>query len=230
MIDRIYSCKMYKNSKNKDQIVATLQDPTNAELLVQLQSYLDPQYRKKKKPDKQGDSDPDIEFKVNDDDVDETDPVNKGPEPTRHPFPPAASFSSNHPDDTTSTDPEPQPTAGEENTDDPVNQDNQNDDVTSSISASTVIETLQPDSIKGLLNSSEDTSGVNRILVKGEELWIYYEDKKNLNNIMGPAIELLNSANYACLEFNRLARTDNAIVFQIYPMLQSTTQVGEKDE
>ena len=47
---------------------------------------------------------------------------------------------------------------------------------------------------------------------------------------MGPAIELLNSANYTCLEFNRLARTDNAIVFQIYPTFQSTTQVGDSDE
>ena len=229
MIDRIYSCKMYKNSKNKDQIVATLQDPTNAELVVQLQTYLDPQYRKKKKPDKPDDNDPNIEPKVNDDAVDEMDPVDNGPKSARPTFPSAASFSSNHPDDL-STDPEPQPTVDDATTDDRAEQDNQNDDVTSSISASTVIETLQPDSIKGLLNSSEDTSGVNRILVKGEELWIYYEDKKNLNNIMGPAIELLNSANYACLEFNRLARTDNAIVFQIYPMLQSTTQVGEKDE
>ena len=81
-----------------------------------------------------------------------------------------------------------------------------------------------------MLNASEETAGVNRILVKGEELWIYYEDKKNLNNIMGPAIECLNSANYSYLEFNRLARTDNAIVFQIYPMLQSTTQVGDNNE
>lgn len=229
MIDRIYSCKMYKNSKNKDQIVATLQDPTNAELVVQLQSYLDPQYRKKKKPDKQDDIDPDIESKVDDNDVEGMDPVDNGPKPTRPAYPSAASFSEN-PSDDSSTDSQSQLTVDPENEDEPAEHGNQNDDVTSSISASTALETLQTDSIKGLLNSSEDTSGVNRILVKGEELWIYYEDKKNLNNIMGPAIELLSSANYACLEFNRLARTDNAIVFQIYPMLQATTQVGDKDE
>ena len=229
MIDIIYSCKMYKNSKNKDQIVATLQDPTNAELVVQLQSYLDPQYRKKK-PNKHDDNIPDDQSKVHDSGVDGpdlVDPVSKSTHSSSHS---AASFSENHVDDL-STDPGYESSIDEpEDPADDVAQEPNNDDVTSSISASTSVETLQPDSIKGLLNASNDTSGVNRILVKGEELWVYYEDKKNLNNIMGPAIELLNSANYTCLEFNRLARTDNAIVFQIYPTFQATAQVGDSDE
>lgn len=229
MIDIIYSCKMYKNSKNKDQIVATLQDPTNAELVVQLQSYLDPQYRKKK-PTKDNGNISDAQPKVDDNDIDDTDLVHQGTKSTPDVSHSAASFSENHVDDL-STDPGSESGVDEpKDQDDDVAQELNNGDVTSSISASTSVETLQPDSIKGLLNASNDTSGVNRILVKGEELWIYYEDKKNLNNIMGPAIELLNSANYTCLEFNRLARTDNAIVFQIYPTFQSTTQVGDSDE
>lgn len=228
MIDIIYSCKMYKNSKNKDQIVATLQDPTNAELVVQLQSYLDPQYRKKK-PTKDNDNISDAQPKVDDNDIDDPDSVHQGTKSIPDLSHSAASFSENHVNDL-STDPEYESGVDESKDPDDVAQDPNNDDVTSSISASTSVETLQPDSIKGLLNASNDTSGVNRILVKGEELWIYYEDKKNLNNIMGPAIELLNSANYTCLEFNRLARTDNAIVFQIYPTFQSTTQVGDSDE
>lgn len=229
MIDIIYSCKMYKNSKNKDQIVATLQDPTNAELVVQLQSYLDPQYRKKK-PTKHNDNILDDQSKVHDNDIDDPDSVHQRTKSTPDLSHSAASFSENHVDDL-STDPGYESGVDEpKDPDDDVAQELNNDDVTSSISASTAVETLQPDSIKGLLNASDDTSGVNRILVKGEELWIYYEDKKNLNNIMGPAIELLNSANYTCLEFNRLARTDNAIVFQIYPTFQSTAQVGDSDE
>ena len=228
MIDIIYSCKMYKNSKNKDQIVATLQDPTNAELVVQLQSYLDPQYRKKK-PTKDDDNTSDAQPKVADNDIDDPDVVHQGTKSTPDLSHSAASFSENHVDDL-STDPEYESGVDEPKDPDDVAQDPNNDDVTSSISASTSVEILQPDSIKGLLNASNDTSGVNRILVKGEELWVYYEDRKNLNNIMGPAIELLNSANYTCLEFNRLARTDNAIVFQIYPTFQSTTQVGDSDE
>lgn len=228
MIDIIYSCKMYKNSKNKDQIVATLQDPTNAELVVQLQSYLDPQYRKKK-PTKDNDNISDVQPKVDDNDIDDPDSVHQGTKSTPDLSHSAASFSENHVNDL-SADPEYESGVDEPKDPDNVAPDSNNDDVTSSISASTSVEILQPDSIKGLLNASDDTSGVNRILVKGEELWVYYEDKKNLNNIMGPAIELLNSANYTCLEFNRLARTDNAIVFQIYPAFQSTKQVGDSDE
>lgn len=69
--------------------------------------------------------------------------------------------------------------------------------------------------IKGTLNARADTAGVNRAMVKENELWIYYNDDINLNNVMGPVIELLNAANYYYLEFNRLARSDNAIVLQV---------------
>lgn len=69
--------------------------------------------------------------------------------------------------------------------------------------------------IKGTLNIREDTKGVSRIFVKDNELWIYYQDKVNLNSVMEPVIEVLNSVGFTNLEFNRLARTDNAIVFEI---------------
>lgn len=69
--------------------------------------------------------------------------------------------------------------------------------------------------IKDSLNSREDTKGVNRILVKDKELWIYYQDKMNLNTVMAEVIEYLNSAGYTYLEFNRLARSENAIVFDL---------------
>ena len=47
------------------------------------------------------------------------------------------------------------------------------------------------------------------------ELWIHYNDSINLNNVMEPVIAVLNAANYFKLDFNRLARTENAIVFSI---------------
>ena len=54
------------------------------------------------------------------------------------------------------------------------------------------------------------------ILVLIEELFllVYYEDSINLNKVMASAIETLNNLDYG-LEFNRLARSDNAIVFLI---------------
>lgn len=72
-----------------------------------------------------------------------------------------------------------------------------------------------PSQIKSLLNMSADTSGVTRVSIRDNELWIYYNDKTNLNNVMSLAIDALMAASYYYLEFNRLARTDNAMVFQI---------------
>lgn len=61
----------------------------------------------------------------------------------------------------------------------------------------------------------QDTCGVDRVQFKDDEVWVYYNDKINLNNVMSVVIEVLNAANYTYLEFNRLARSDNAMVFQI---------------
>ena len=70
------------------------------------------------------------------------------------------------------------------------------------------------DSVKTVLNDNEDTAGVSRTAVKDDELWVYYEDSINLNKVMAGAIETLNTLNFS-LEFNRLARSDNAIVFLV---------------
>lgn len=70
-------------------------------------------------------------------------------------------------------------------------------------------------SIAGWLNATATTAGVRYVSVKNEEVWIYYNDDVNLNKVMEPVIAALRSAGYAYLEFNRLARSNNAIVFQI---------------
>ena len=67
--------------------------------------------------------------------------------------------------------------------------------------------------IKDNLNGVADTSGVNRIRIKDSEIWIYYEDRINLNSVMSCVLEYLNSWGYNYLEFNRLDRSDNAMVF-----------------
>ena len=71
--------------------------------------------------------------------------------------------------------------------------------------------------IKCTLNGRADAAGVNRILVKDNELWIYYNDSVNLNGVMGVVIEFLNNSGYPYLAFNRLARSENAMVFEIDP-------------
>ena len=92
---------------------------------------------------------------------------------------------------------------------------NPNIDSSTHINASSEIGPMLPETLKGLLNVNSSTAGVNRVLIKADELWIYYDDSINLNNVMTAVIESLNAANYYYLVFNRLARTDNAIVFEI---------------
>lgn len=84
--------------------------------------------------------------------------------------------------------------------------------------------------IKGTLNVRDDTKGVSRIFVKDKELWIYYQDKINLNSVMEPVIEVLNGTGFTNLEFNRLARTENAIVFEISCVYEDVKPVVEVTE
>lgn len=75
---------------------------------------------------------------------------------------------------------------------------------------------LEVESIKGTLNAKDDTSGVSRVGVKDDkEVWVYYNDNVNLNDVMVPVIEQMNASGYNYLEFNRLARSDNAVVFVV---------------
>lgn len=84
--------------------------------------------------------------------------------------------------------------------------------------------------IKGTLNVRDDTNGVSRVFVKDNELWIYYQDKINLNSVMEPVIEVLNGTGFTNLEFNRLARTDNAIVFEISCVYEDVKPMNEVTE
>ena len=75
---------------------------------------------------------------------------------------------------------------------------------------------LEVESIKSILNAKDDTSGVSRVGVKdNKEVWVYYNDNVNLNDVMVPVIEQMNASGYNYLEFNRLARSDNAVVFVV---------------
>lgn len=75
---------------------------------------------------------------------------------------------------------------------------------------------LEVESIKGTLDAKDNTSGVSRVGVKDDkEVWVYYNDNVNLNDVMVPVIEQMNASGYTYLEFNRLARSDNAVVFVV---------------
>lgn len=216
---------MYRSSKHKNKIKAALSNPINSELVIQLKQYLD--------EDDIIDSD---EINDSSDNPSEESKHTKSDEKTvstksnYHHAPvgaPSKSLTDEYKDaedlfdedlDDSEEKPEDDNKIPEEST---QKDDNSSEDIENgtqlngdTIQSSTSISSM-PEEIKGLINSRQDTCGVNRVLCKDCELWIYYEDKINLNTVMGPVIELINAANYTYLDFNRLARSDNAMVFQV---------------
>lgn len=227
----IYSSKLYKSSKRKDKIRAAIEDPINTELVEQLSSYLDEEYQvpvKEEKPEQQtsqpeqkdsgnsggGSSSPSFSggggggsfggggF------VDEADPddldFDEGAEGGEGELP-----------------------EGEEAND---TVDLEDVEEATYIEGVEDIESLSEelDSLKGTLNSRDDVNGVSRIKCKDDdnEVWIYYNDDINLNNIMADVIEVVESLGYTYLEFNRLARSENAIVFEV---VKSTDKVIDSE-
>lgn len=123
-------------------------------------------------------------------------------------------------------------TAALENDDSSKDSDNSTEtnpvDVTSSVSVDYVV--LDAEVIKGTLNGRDDTCGVVSIAIKdngASELWIYYDDETNLNDTIYAVVSVFNSCGYNMLKFNRLARSNNAIVFDILEIKQPIKSIVE---
>ena len=233
----IFSCKMYKASKNKDGIKAALSDPINTELVQQLRSYLDEEF----KDEAIREDSPKKAENIEAEPVESPQEDSTSMRPSKHTSHPAPSHMDHHLSDelnegldSESLEPADTDTRPEDdNSEEPVGEATQ-------VSSSAVLGSTscpecsivdQANSIKGILNSQDTTCGVVRIIVKEQELWIHYNDDTNLNNVMEPVIETLNAASYSNLQFNRLARTENAIVFSISVVPQPVEPVKEsKDE
>lgn len=224
----IYACKLYKSSKHKDKIHAALEDVTNVELVKQLEEYLDDEY---KPLTKIGDDAPD-DSSVEEVDKSESDDGRFDAPHTgggmSHSTPSGGSLSEKYGDeldaegaekfDATQVDGDEESDSAEEATASThISKKSVLADtsVGNSMLCGQVLHSGLAGELKGTLNMRSATSGVLRVAAKGDEVWVYYNDDTNLNNIMSPVIELLNAANYGYLVFNRLARTDNAMVFTI---------------
>lgn len=204
---RIYSCKLYRSSKHKDRIKAALNDPINAELVTQLTSYLDDPKAVKTELDRIK------EKKV-------AKPAVKRDVSAPSPGSRFSSGSPSSPDSTLS-----------DLLDEPETEETEELDE-SVLESSTKIQSshdacgeIGTDSLLGSLNMDADTQGVVRVIVRPDsecntEVWIHYNDKVNLNNIMEKVISKVHDLGYP-LEFNRLARSDNAVVFQKITELSS---------
>lgn len=239
------SCKMFMATRNKTKVLCAVKDPINSPLIQQLKSYVNfpddsadsvkfPSESEKPDSvkhdiDNNGTQSPDIHKSDKGSDI--SDKSSNSDTHTEDINVPSSDKSEQLPEDS-------------ENSEDNLESDNStsNDEETaendSSVDSSTSVYgqtalysnntcnqidlSTIPTEIKGLLNLRSDTSGVQRVAIKDQELWVYYSDNVNLNNNMVQVIEVIQAANYYYLQFNRLARSDNAIVFEINLLTDST--------
>jgi hypothetical protein len=215
----IFASKLYKaqSADAKKHIRAALTDPMNAELVTQLKSYLDEEYQAIAEP-----VEPEVVETPNEEvseEIVEEEPRDFG---GNSPVRPSGgkSFSGRVSDiedtlgDLPMGDGSDVEQVAEETTEDTEEVEEATEvskiPITASFNLKNVVEEL-----KGALNLDDATHGVALVKYDDRELWIYYQDDVNLNNIMYNVIEKINASGYSNLEFNRLARSDNAIVFDI---------------
>ena len=227
-VEAIYSSKMYKSSSRRDRINAAIASPANGGLIQQVADALDEEYQhlaQYTEEPQEGLSD-DLAADVGDDFDAERDTVSVadfgggggGSHSSMGSLPPKPDFEAREAEDSGSDSEaggEPEGPKPEGESDDSAEPELDLDAPIEEATKITSCDDIETSVLKGSLNSREDTAGVNRILTKESELWIYYNDDINLNNIMTDVIEYLNASGQTYLEFNRLARSDNAMVFII---------------
>ena len=226
MVEPIFSSKLFAVSSRKAEIRAAASNPINQNLMQQLSTALDKSYQKaeylldeedqeKLRQEQTESAEPEVEETEESEVTEET-----GAEPKEHSAPPAKPSNlhsrfkeaeKNMSEDEPSEPAEGAPT-------DTGSVDTKMEaatDIDNGIEDNGIQDTKSiADSVKAALNDNTETAGVSRTAVKDDEIWVYYEDSINLNKVMASAIETLNTLGY-WLEFNRLARSDNAIVFLI---------------
>lgn len=227
MIEPIFSSKLFAVSSRKEEIRAAASNPINQNLMQQLSSALDKSYQKaeyllddedqeKLKQAQTADTEPEVDEDTEPDAFDET-PAEPKDSPTPQAKPSNLHGKFKEAEKNMAGDDK--PAEPEETSTDTGSVDTKMEaatDIDSGIDDNGIQDTTMSlsDSVKTELNNGSETKGVSRTSIKDDELWVYYEDSINLNKVMANVIETLNASNYG-LEFNRLARSDNAIVFLI---------------
>lgn len=232
-LSKIYASKIYLTSSRQNRIHAAIEDPMNVELVQQVAEYLDDDSKQKlkeavseknakKSAEDAAKPSEDSDKNVFDDFESHSAPASSG----GHASIPHSSGSGNVFDDFDTSEPEGNIPEGDENTDipepptDDVPEDSEPVEEATEITGVDEIDTedsavLQSGVVKKLLNAEDDAAGVVRVDIGDDETWIYYDDKVNLNDVLDNVISIIKSNGYDMLKFSRLARTDNAVVFDI---------------
>lgn len=213
LLKYIYGCKMFRSSSRKNHIKANIANPINVELVQQIEDLTD-------------DSDGTVE-KVNPSENRSERKILKGPSssPSGGSYSPSLSDSSEPseddifiPDETDNngnTDENFDDSDSLDTSDESVDEDTSDENVESSEAITAVVEEdLDINQLKSILNESSSlTYGVSRISDRNNEIWVYYNDDVNLNPMLSDIIYTVESSKFKNLEFNRIARSDNAVVF-----------------
>ena len=238
-LDIIYTSRLYRSSKLKDKITSTIDNPINTELVKQLESYIDETSLDTAENTLVELHDDDQSPEVNEDaanetveDFETTDPHNEN-----------IFVDDDASDDTPTED-------RTDDSDDVADDEDSDDDSLENVpgvilegqelagdyvEAATALYSTPKRAefdgdvnvIKGTLNLREETSGVVRVSLDKNELWVYYNDDTNLNAVMVDVIDVIERAGYNFLKFNRLARSNNAIVFDVAKASTEVTEGGE---
>lgn len=213
LLKYIYGCKMFRSSSRKNHIKANIANPINVELVQQIEDLTD-------------DSDGTVE-KVNPSENRSERKILKGPSssPSGGSYSPSLSDSSEPseddifiPDETDNngnTDENFDDSDSLYTSDESVDEDTSDENVESSEAITAVVEEdVDINQLKSILNESSSlTYGVSRISDRNNEIWVYYNDDVNLNPMLSDIIYTVESSKFKNLEFNRIARSDNAVVF-----------------
>lgn len=183
-VNYIYGAKLFRSSCRKEHIKANMANPINTELVTQLSSMID----------------------TVDDDTDETivDPIPEDADATLE-DPGMVDDEDTSPSNSSDED-EDNGAISEE--DFPETDEPQPDNIDSE--DPTVDDT---DRLEAALNGNSNTQGVIRCAEKDDEVWVYYNDDINISKILPDIMDELDANNITDMSFSRIARSNNAIVF-----------------
>lgn len=248
-LSRIYASKLYLTSSRRNSIDAAINSADNIELVQQLSDYLDKDSKEKlaeaiEEEEQEGAAQAE-EIDEENLDVDIDEEIGGDIPDDRNVFSPSYSggggagpISDMGGGEEPDIFAEPEGGEGEEPSAEPQPDETVEEataiygEVTADTKIDDSINTVAEDIeiIKGTLNGREDTAGVIRAVITDNELWLYYKDEVNIGDIMVDVIEVLNGTAYTNLSFSRLARSNNAIVFDINSTFEPVKPTQEVDE
>lgn len=226
-MDWIINSKIFKGSKYQSKVLAALADPVNKPLVQELTSYVDEEYIQ---PDVEPVSKLHEDFEAVDDREADSNAEGRdgalgnskmskphiGKLPIRDIEEPNKAHEDVIDEEYIQLDVEPQGEESNEAVEECIQM------ASKSISASTYVdvETVSQavTEIPGMLNLREDTAGVTYASLKGgatSELWVYYSSDVDMNKVLDKVNSALLDSGYYFLEFNRVSRDENAIIFNV---------------